>query len=417
MTGYIVQSDAAAIPLQARWFHTVITSPPYYSLRSYEGEQKRHWPYMDYRMMPGTPPLEIPAWDGPLGAEPTPWMYVAHLVLVARQVARVMRPDGVFWLNLGDSFAGSGGLCTVPSLNNRGLRMEGYRSGFRDFDKARDGIGPLDLLAIPYRAMFALQADGWIVRNDLIWSKDATMPEPRKGWRWETPPCDCNKAEREALVDEQMERTGAARHRIGYGSSGKPGDLPFKADCPKCQGTGRVIGNPVLREGSWRHTRAHELVLMLTRQGGYYSNHLAVAEGENHANPRDVLRPSRSTYSGEHFAVFPPELIAPLIMATTPRDCCGACGKGYAPIVEDGRAVGTAQTCDCDGHDPRPGRVLDPFFGSGTTGVVCRELGLDFVGLDISHHYLETQAKPRALRQTPKGALDDLPLFGGGQDG
>ena len=269
-------------------------------------------------------------------------------------------------------------------------------------------------MGVPYRLMFALQAGGWIVRNDVVWAKNTTMPEPRKGWRFENPPCDCNKAEREALVSEQMARSGAARHRVGYGSERKPGDLPFHDDCPKCKGSGKQIGNPVLREGSWRHTRSHEMVLMLTKQPGYYSNHMAVAEGEARSNPRDVVWPSRSTYSGEHFAVFPPELIGPLMMATTPVRCCGACGRGYAPVVDaDGFAIDMQPTCKCDGHDSRPGRVLDPFFGSGTTGVVARELGLEFMGLDISREYLDKQAKPRALRTMPSTALDDLPLFGG----
>lgn len=406
MTGVIVQATAARIPLHSEWFHTVVTSPPYYGLRSYEGMQVTHWPSIEYRPMPGPFHVLTLEWLGALGAEPTVEAYIGHMVGICREVMRVLRPDGVFWLNVGDSFSGSGGLCTVPSLNNRQKRMAHYSPRDRGAD---DQLEALNLIGVPYRLMFALQADGWIVRNDVVWAKNTTMPEPRKGWRFENPPCDCAKARREASIAEQMVRQGIDRSRV----YDKAGDIPPDPQCPKCEGSGRIIGNTVLHKGSWRHTRSHETMLMLTRQPGYYSNHMAVAEGEARSNPRDVVWPSRSTYSGQHFAVFPPELIAPLLMATTPAQCCEACGDGYAPVLEDGLVIRLAQTCECDKHGSRPGRVLDPFFGSGTTGVVARELGLDFVGLDISRDYLDKQARPRALRQMPSGGLDDLPLFGG----
>ena len=100
-------------------------------------------------------------------------------------------------------------------------------------------------------------------------------------------------------------------------------------------------------------------------------------------------------------------------------DILGRCRARDTDRADDA-AVDHDRDAAADGEGVRIGQAddppgLDPFFGSGTTGVVCRELGLDFVGLDISHDYLEKQAKPRALRQMPKGALDGLPLFGGGQ--
>jgi len=164
-------------------------------------------------------------------------------------------------------------------------------------------------------------------------------------------------------------------------------------------------------------------------------------------NPMDVLTPSPESYPGSHYAVFSRTLIAPLLRATAPTRVCPVCGAPWAPVVERGEPVDrpdnpnpalpyTADsghtnatgattlhkmvssnvlahrpTCDHD-TDPIPGWALDPFAGTFTTGEVCAELGVNCIGLDISHEYLDDHAKPR-IGLTPSGALDDLPLFEG----
>lgn len=100
----IVNASAHAIPYPAGWFHCCVTSPPYFSLRRYAGQQLIDWPAVSYAPMPGLPPIEIPAMTAALGLEPAPEAFIGHLVLVYREVKRVLRDDGVAWLNLGDSY-------------------------------------------------------------------------------------------------------------------------------------------------------------------------------------------------------------------------------------------------------------------------------------------------------------------------
>jgi len=107
-TQVIINASAHDLPLPDAMFHTCVTSPPYYSLRAYQGEQLVDWPAMSYSPMPGLPPLDVEPMRCALGLEPTPEAYIGHLVLAFREVARVLREDGVAWVVMGDSYAGSG---------------------------------------------------------------------------------------------------------------------------------------------------------------------------------------------------------------------------------------------------------------------------------------------------------------------
>jgi len=489
------------MPIASGVFHCAVTSPPYYGLRAYEGDQVVEWPAVTFRPMVGTPEVSIagcqmdcehewgdkipivkrhaahhtddsltgiatekatPAskregmyhgqfcakcegWKGALGAEPSLEMYIGHMVLVCREVERTMRQDGVFWLNISDSYNGSGGAGGDYSAG--GIREGQPRYPGRNVANIQNG----DMFMAPARLALALQADGWIIRKDNIWAKNA-MPEPLKGWRWEHSACNCVKKQREAHIAEQMKAQGIDRHRIYDKAGVKFSPLP---DCPSCSGTGRKaeIG---IRKGSWRHTSSHEYVFQLTRQMQYYSDHTRAATSTG-ANPRDVMRPSRTNYSGKHFAVFPPHLIAPLLQSSTPKTCCSKCGTPWAPMIERGKLIqkggsakpgrakesvglsgplenryadgssasqysreweqfetivnGYKPTCEHEDAPPVPGLVLDPFMGSGTTGMVAREFGVNFVGLDISYQYLDEQATLRTQTGEPSKALDGLPLF------
>jgi DNA modification methylase len=380
-----------------------VTSPPYFGLRNYEGEQVVNWPEVAYQPVSGlSEKLVIDPWVGPLGAEPDIFQYIGHLVLVCREVARVLRPDGTFWFNIGDSQSGSGGLGTTPGISNRQGTMPHYPG--RSVDFLEDG----NAILVPFRVALALQADGWIVRRPCIWYKENPMPEPRKGWRWERPACPCVTERRETFIREHMEEQGIDRHRI-YEKAGTA--IEPDPDCEQCHGSGRY-GEHQFRPESWRHTASHEHVFHLIRKMGNYSDHMQVST-ETGANPLDVIVAQRSNYSGKHFAVFPPHLVAPLVHASVPRRCCVQCGKAWAPVLDDeGIVGGYRQTCD---HPPdyEPGLVLDPFMGSGTTGMVAREFGAHFVGCDISFKYLDEQAKLRTKTGQPSKALDGLPLFEG----
>ena len=139
----LIQGNSLRMPLADGTVQTVITSPPYYGLR-------------DYNV------------DGQIGLEPTPEEYVQNIVNVFREVKRVLRDDGTCWTNLGDSYTGG-----------NGKRVEGgepYRMSGLPI-KRGDGLKPKDLLGIPWRVAFALQADGWYLRSDIIWHKPNPMPE------------------------------------------------------------------------------------------------------------------------------------------------------------------------------------------------------------------------------------------------
>ncbi len=398
--GLLTVASANRLPLASEIFHSCITSPPYYGLREYHGSQIDKWPPILYASMPGTS-LGTPcrAWEGALGSEPTIDMYVGHMVHVCREIKRVLRPDGTFWLNMGDSYNGSGG--AGGDYGPGGIREGQPKYRGRSEKSLQSG----DLMMVPARLALALQADGWILRNDNIWAKHP-MPEPRKGWRYERKPCPCVTERREKHIQQQMAEQGVERHRV-YDKAGTK--FQPEPDCPRCEGSGRY-GDHEFKPESWRHTKSHEYVFQFVKKMSYYSDHLQAATPTG-ANPKSVMTPERTNYSGKHFAVFPPALVAPLVQASVPKRSCPGCGKPWAPILDEPKLlVGHCATCDCK-CPPVPGLVLDPFMGSGTTGLVAREFGVNFVGCDISFEYLDEQAKVRTKTGQPSKALDGLPLF------
>ena len=182
--------------------------------------------------------------------------------------------------------------------------------------------------------------------------------------------------------------------------------------------------------------------------GGEHGSHTVErGDGTGGRNPRSVLDVPTAPYKGAHYATFPPKLIAPLIRASVPRRCCPECGMAWAPVVEKkhpvdvGRSDGAKfrehenrndgdrrlgqqyqdqmgstvtdyrPTCECGVTEHEPGIVLDIFGGSGTTGMVAKELLRKWVVMDISRPYLDEQAKVRTGSGTPANALDDLPMF------
>ncbi len=193
----LVQGDSARIPLPDKSVHTVCTSPPYWGLRKYSGEQGRG-------MFPD------------LGLEKTPQEHIERIVQIMAEVHRVLRDDGVVWLNYGD--------CYNSNASNQQYTTGahgGSDGGLGRYNKAIKGLAQGQLMLMPHRIAIALQDWGWIVRNDVVWFKRNPMPESQTGWF-------------------------------------------FKAE------TGE------LKKGSFRHTRAHEFVFMLTKKMQYWSNQEAV---------------------------------------------------------------------------------------------------------------------------------------------
>jgi DNA modification methylase len=370
--------------LPAQSVQTCVTSPPYWGLRCY-------------------------GHDSQIGLEATPDAYVAQLVAVFREVRRVLKDDGTVWLNLGDSYAGSGPSGASYQSETTKRRSEMTTDGAFRISKtlaARGltyaekkpipplGLKPKDLCGIPWRVAFALQADGWYLRSDIIWSKPNPMPEsvtdrPTKAHEYlfllakqATYFYDV-----EAIREEQ---SGGAGIRGGIGAERRPDDI----------------------EGVW------------SGRERLFKNY----PPEFGRNKRSVWHVATQPYPDAHFATFPEALIEPCILAgTSEKGECPQCGKAWERMVErqpmevtptvkraawqavddkartqvggtmtkppSSQTLGWQPTCTCDAGDPVPQTVLDPFSGSGTTGAVAVRHQRNFVGCELNPAYVELARK------------------------
>lgn len=315
-----------------------VTSPPYFGLRDYGA-------------------------DGQLGLEETPDAFVQNIVGVFREVRRVLAGDGTLWLNLGDSYAndgkwgGSSGGKHVRELQGAGGPGRG---------KKTTGLKPKDLIGIPWRVAFALQADGWWLRQDIIWSKPNPMPESVQD--------RCTKAHEYIFMFSKAPRyhydAAAIRNppsaallqqvRDGYdGSDTKDyahGAAQSASDTKK-----RIVAGARKKLDKQRgHGRRHD---------GFNDRWDAMSREEQLAlgsNKRSVWEVATKPFSGAHFATFPPDLIEPCILAGCPTD----------------------------------GTVLDPFGGAGTTGLVADRLGRNAILIELNPEYAQ-MARSRIVSEAP----------------
>lgn len=431
----------------------VITSPPYFGLRRYSGVEPTVWggdptcahdwrPNRYYteksasavtseafseageanadrlkaaRWREDSACFKCGAWLGCLGLEPTPALFIEHLVDVFRGIRRVLRDDGVIFCNLGDSYASSPvGRFNGGSELLKGRNLDGHiESG--SLDKASVGIAPKNLLLIPQRFAIAMQDDGWIVRSMIVWAKRACMPESvtdrptsaheviwmftkRERYFWD------NLATRETAVSDHASGNGYKRDaRLTYEGRGQ--------DSP------------------WEPTAARNLRNVWL-------------DPDDRGSDFWLLGPE--PFPGAHFAVFPSSIPRRCILAATSEaGCCSECGKPWERVIERGNFVSTGgrngaphtkqygrrmidndtdlhaapnetgaafgtwerstlgfhPSCQCSAPAV-PCVVLDPFLGSGTTAVVARELGRRAIGIDASEEYMRMAVK-RLEGQTP----------------
>ncbi len=326
----LIRGDARRIPLADKSVHCVVTSPPYFGLRDY-------------------------GVTGQIGLEPSPAEFVAALVGVFREVWRVLRDDGVAFVNLGDSYAsdfkGSGG------QGKSTLQMDGRRESVRIAGcvaaqerqamkpiRINHGFKPKDRMGIPHRVVFALQQSGWYWRDEIVWAKPNPMPESVTD--------RTTKAHEFIFMLTKQERYWYDQEAI---KESTPAVSPrqFGRKVPEAYGLDRLTGN--MRDGiTW------------SSDGG--------------RNRRSVWSIASESFPGAHFATFPRKLIEPCILAGCPAG----------------------------------GIVFDPFNGSGTSGVVALAHGRRYVGLDLSADYLAMAhrriERPHARIATTR-AEEPLPLF------
>ena len=336
----LYQADARHLPIPDSSVDCVVTSPPYWGLRDYGLEEQG------------------------IGLEPTPEAYCANMVEVFREVRRVLKPTGTLWLNLGDSYSSK------------------------------------DLVGIPWRVAFALQADGWYLRSDIIWSKPNPMPEsvqdrPTKAHEYIFLLTKNQRYYYDAeAVREPYNQASLSRYNYEFVHG------PAAA----------VTNNPSVGDGT---------------------GHTALPNPAGR-NKRSVWEIATHPYPEAHFATFPEKLVEPCILAgTSEKGNCANCGKPWERVVESSssdhnvetktaypnkgnanrlallrqsaRAKGQEYmrntitlewqpTCDCNA-DTVPATVLDPFAGSGTTLAVAQRLGRKAIGTDLSEEYLKLASK------------------------
>lgn len=299
----LIHASAHATGLEPESVHMIATSPPYWGLRKYDGDQGIDWPAVDYAPMPGLAPIQIPAMTCDLGLEPTPEAYIGHLILVMREMWRVLRADGVAWVNLGDSYAGYHGN-SKKADEDAPSNKAGYIENMRESTVGT--LKPKDLCQIPARFALAVQADGWWVRSDIIWAKPNPMPEsvtdrPTKAHEYIYL---LSKSQRyyydHVAVREPLKEATIKREESGY-------NVAFAS---------QFKGHPTDK----RHTNGKQIEQISNPAG---------------RNLRTVWTVATRPYSGAHFATWPPDLVRPMIRAgTSARGVCPECGAQWERVVE-----------------------------------------------------------------------------------
>ena len=327
--------------------NTCITSPPYWGLRDYNGEEEQ------------------------LGLEETPKQFTDNLVKVFREVKRVLKDDGTVWLNLGDSYS-SGGRTTTTNQTLRGDKDYGVIR-----PKPSKGIKPKDLIGIPWRVALALQADGWYLRQDIIWHKPNPMPESVRD--------RCTKAhEYIFLLSKNV--------KYYFDNEAIKEDAKYAGD------------NRGARGDSRRGTKMNSVSGITPSK----------------RNKRSVWTVTTKPFKGAHFATFPMDLIEPCVLAGCPEKICIDCGKPYKRVIQQpkplevkrGRRAGTddrliggvldkykrenppidlglQKQCDCNTKETKAGTVLDPFGGSGTTAIVANKHNRNAVMCELNKEYID----------------------------
>ena len=302
MTNEILQGDVLARlkDIPDGYIQMVCTSPPYWALRDY-GE------------------------DGQFGLEPTPEAYVEKLVEIGQELKRVLRDDGTFWLNLGDTYWGGG--WRGAELNKHSGKLQKGHSGSHCGDNISMGKGthslikPKDMVGIPWRSAFGLQSDGWYLRQDIIWNKPNPMPESVTD--------RCTKAHEYIFLLSKSKN---------YYFDSDAIKQPYKEGTRPGSQFGGKKGNSEL---------GMKTKLQKTEQGYF--------EMKDGANMKSVWNIPVRPFKGAHFATFPEKL----------PELCIKAGSKEGDII------------------------LDPFFGSGTTGWVAQRLGRKWLGIELNPDYVK----------------------------
>ena len=294
---------------------TCVTSPPYYGLRNYGNEENQ------------------------IGQENTPEEFIDQLVNVFKEVRNVLTDDGTLWVNLGDSYynyrPGKGQSYPKQSVSktNQDLPTQCNKRGNK-----LDGLKEKDLIGIPWMFAFAMRSDGWYLRQDIIWHKPNPMPESVRD--------RCTKSHEYIFLLSKNKK---------YYYDNEAIKEPVKQDW----------GTRDRTKGKYHNS------------GSGLSPHSGLSKSYDRKNKRDVWSVTNKPFKGSHFAVFPPDLITPCILA----------GSEKGDII------------------------LDPFMGSGTTAMVAKHLGRDYIGCELHKEYgnlIDQRVPVEEVAQETTNPLADL---------
>lgn len=290
-----------------------VTSPPYWGLRNYGHVNQ-------------------------IGLEKTPREYVSKIVQVFNEVKRVLKPNGTLWLNIGDSYAGSGkGAATHPQNNDKW--KQGTHAGTHNMvihNFSDHILKPKDLIGIPWRVAFALQESGWWLRQDIIWHKPNPMPES---------------------VSDRCTKSHEYIFLLSKSSS-----YYFDADSIKTDSKDAIADMKRYERQTWENKNTPDAMRNGIRPRSTFGNRNGQLDrlhsgnkyfGLEKANKRSVWTVNTKSFKGAHFATFPEDLIVDCIKAGCPED----------------------------------GIVLDPFMGAGTTAIVARKLNRNYIGFELNPEY------------------------------
>lgn len=390
--------------------HCCVTSPPYWNLRDY-------------------------GVDGQIGLEDTPEAFIQCLVEVFREVRRVLRDDGTLWLNIGDSYAATGKNRTekqagLKSNIQGSLASQSQSQSLKQKSKIVGSLKPKDLVGIPWMLAFALRADGWYLRQDIIWHKTTSMPESvvdrcTKNHEYIFLLTKSVKYYYDHIAIMQPAKNAADdQRRLTKQKNGNKTEPDELRNGLRVRKSGNKERKPGLERGCPDDTG---------------SNVCSNVPWEGiMANKRSVWTVTPRAFTDAHFATYPQELIIDCIKAgTSEYGCCGTCGSPYKRLYKQHLVPGYAASFNSkpdqrdaqdagsnrmkDGHKPGwvnsveqlgfvpsckcynsvrvPSVVIDPFFGAGTTGLVARKLGRNFIGIELNKKYIDEIANPRLIKE------------------
>lgn len=421
--------------------HCVVTSPPYFGLRVYAGLEPQKWG---------------DGWTGLLGNESSPREYVSHLVEIFEEVRRVLRPDGVMWLNMGDSYANIRPRGHFGDQGDTSTGVHGELVPERDW--VCWNLKPKDLVGMPWRIAFALQDKGWWLRSDVVWSKPNPMPDstedrPTKAHEYvflftKSAKYFYDKESVKEPISKSMEAAisrGPRRSReYKHDESSRMGKTSGNRAFSDPDSLARIAEGRNLRSVWTIATSGFDLEVCeacgkMYETGAFRRLPRKIVEGDE----KPICVCGRWDAWLSHFASFPPSLVEiPVKAGTSEKGCCAKCGapwerdiryespgdhsKVVATYEDKGvlnrrmhpgphhavekRSAGWKPTCNCPGLDgdhpgsdcadednwPRvPCVVLDPFAGTGTTLAVALGLGRSAIGFDASEKYVKSIAATR----------------------